>query len=84
MAFKVLVPPMPDKPEWKCNGQALQMTLPLTDTISVIKAKIFEETGMPAGKQKLQFDVSYTKNYFGLVFGLIFFFISAVISQKFC
>ena len=49
---------MADKSEWKCNGQTLQMTLPLTDTISVVKAKVFEETSMPAGKQKLQFDVS--------------------------
>ncbi|XP_038052884.1 splicing factor 3A subunit 1-like [Patiria miniata] len=68
VVFKVMVPPMPDKPEWKCSGQALQMTLPLTDTISVIKAKIFEETSMPAGKQKLQFDGLFVKDSNSLAF----------------
>ncbi|XP_022099514.1 splicing factor 3A subunit 1-like [Acanthaster planci] len=68
VTFKVMVPPMPDKPEWKCNGQALQMTLPLTDTISVVKAKIFEETSMPAGKQKLQFEGLFVKDSNSLAF----------------
>ncbi|XP_033638833.1 splicing factor 3A subunit 1-like isoform X2 [Asterias rubens] len=68
VSFQVMVPPMPDKPEWKCSGQALQMTLPLTDTISVIKAKIFEETSMPAGKQKLQFDGLFVKDSNTLAF----------------
>ena len=57
VTFRVAVPSLGDKPEWKCNGQLLTFTLPLTDQVSVIKAKIFEELMMPAGKQKLQYEV---------------------------
>lgn len=60
--FMVMIPKMTDKPEWKLNGQALTFTLPLTDTVSVIKAKIFEEIAMPAGKQKLQYDGLFIKD----------------------
>jgi splicing factor 3A subunit 1 len=49
---------MPDKSEFKLNGQMLMYTLPLTDNVAVIKAKLHEELSMPAGKQKLQYDVS--------------------------
>lgn len=59
MPLKVVVPLLADKPEWKLKGQTLTMTLPLQDTVSVIKAKIHEATGMPPGKQKLQLDVSH-------------------------
>jgi len=48
---------MSEKPEWRLKGQVLTLTLPLSDTVSVIKAKIHEETGMPPGKQKLQWEV---------------------------
>lgn len=58
MTFKVAVPLMADKAEWKLKGQMINITLPLRDTVSVIKAKIHEATGMPPGKQKLQWDVS--------------------------
>lgn len=34
------------------------MTSPLVLQVSVIKVKIHEATGMPAGKQKLQYEVS--------------------------
>jgi len=87
----VQCPNVPDKAEWKLQGQVLTFTLPLTDEVravtsptvlffrcrnvlnifadfvhdefiflkvSVIKAKVHEATGMPAGKQKLQLDVS--------------------------
>lgn len=33
MAFKVSVSNITDKNEWKCTGQTLTMTLPLTDTV---------------------------------------------------
>ena len=50
---------MSEKPEWRLKGQLLTLTLPLSDTVSVIKAKIHEETGMPPGKQKLQWEVCF-------------------------
>ena len=34
MTVKVMVPSVSDKPEWNLNGQTLEFTLPLTDTVS--------------------------------------------------
>ncbi|XP_027038506.1 splicing factor 3A subunit 1-like isoform X2 [Pocillopora damicornis] len=57
VTFGVQIPNMPDKSEWKLDGSTVRLTLPLTDQISVIKAKLHEITGMPAGKQKLQLGI---------------------------
>lgn len=62
VSIKVQVPNMQDKTEWKLNGQGLVFTLPLTDQVSVIKVKIHEATGMPAGKQKLQYEGIFIKD----------------------
>uniref|UniRef100_A0A8C6P0R4 Splicing factor 3a, subunit 1 n=1 Tax=Nothobranchius furzeri TaxID=105023 RepID=A0A8C6P0R4_NOTFU len=62
VAVKVQVPNMQDKTEWKLNGQVLNFTVPLSDQVSVIKVKIHEATGMPAGKQKLQFEGIFIKD----------------------
>lgn len=62
VTFQVQVPNMMDKSEWKLGGQSFTITLPLTDTVSVIKAKMFDELGMPAGKQKLQLDGMFMKD----------------------
>ena len=62
VTFSVQVPTVTDKPEWKLNGQLVQMTLPLSDPVSVIKVKLHEETGMPTGKQKLQVDNIFYKD----------------------
>ncbi|TRY62231.1 hypothetical protein DNTS_024370 [Danionella cerebrum] len=59
---KVQVPNMQDKSEWKLSGQVLSFNLPLTDQVSVIKVKIHEATGMPAGKQKLQYEGIFIKD----------------------
>jgi len=48
---------MPEKPEWKLNGQVLSYTLSLTESVGSLKAKIQEELTMPPAKQKLFFDV---------------------------
>ncbi|XP_072045442.1 splicing factor 3A subunit 1-like [Amphiura filiformis] len=68
VTFRVAIPNLGDKPEWKCNGQLLTFTLPLTDQVSVIKAKIFEELMMPAGKQKLQYEGLFIKDSNSLAF----------------
>jgi len=60
--FKVLVPVLSDKPEWKCEGQMLDMSLALTDTVASIKSKISDEIGMPPGKQKLQLETMFLKD----------------------
>ncbi|NXD73681.1 SF3A1 factor, partial [Eolophus roseicapillus] len=56
---KVQVPNMQDKTEWKLNGQVLLFASP---QVSVIKVKIHEATGMPAGKQKLQYEGIFIKD----------------------
>ncbi|RZF48905.1 hypothetical protein LSTR_LSTR003285 [Laodelphax striatellus] len=76
VSFKVSVPNMSDKPEWKLNGQVLSMVLPLQDTVSVIKAKIHESTGMPPGKQKLHLDGLFFKDsnslaYYNITVGTV-------------
>lgn len=60
--------PNADKAEWNLNGQTLTFTLPLTDEVSVIKAKIHEATGMPGGKQKLQLEGLFIKDSNSLAF----------------
>jgi len=62
VTFKVLVPNIDDKPEWKCNGQILTITLTLKDTVNTIKNRITDEIGMPQGKQKLQHENIFYKD----------------------
>ncbi|XP_060068714.1 splicing factor 3A subunit 1-like [Ylistrum balloti] len=62
VTFKVVIPKVTEKAEWKLNGQTLSFTLPLTDTISVMKAKLNESLGLPAGKQKLQYEGIFMKD----------------------
>ncbi|XP_077456664.1 splicing factor 3A subunit 1 [Stigmatopora argus] len=73
---KIQVPNMQDKTEWKLAGQVLNFTVPLTDQVSVIKVKIHEATGMPAGKQKLQYEGIFIKDsnslaYYNMVVGSV-------------
>lgn len=51
---------IPEKNEWKLNGQVLSYTLALTESIGSLKAKIQDEISMPPTKQKLLYDVSIT------------------------
>ena len=53
VTFCVAVPTVADKPEWRLSGQTLNLTMPLTDMVSVVKARLHDETGLPPGKQKL-------------------------------
>ncbi|KAJ8048110.1 Splicing factor 3A subunit 1 [Holothuria leucospilota] len=68
VSFRIQIPAQSDKPEWKLNGQMMNIMLPLTDQVSVIKAKIFEELGMPTGKQKLQYEGMFIKDSNTLAF----------------
>ncbi|CAF1069643.1 unnamed protein product, partial [Didymodactylos carnosus] len=63
VTFTVQLPVIPEKSEWNLNGQAVPLTLPVTDTISVIKAKLSDLLGgMPSGKQKLQYEGMFLKD----------------------
>ena len=65
VTLSVAVPSVPDKPEWKLDGQMMSLTLPPTETVNTIKQRIMEELGMPQGKQKLQHENIFLKvNYF--------------------
>lgn len=68
VTFQVIVPHIPDKPEWNLNGQSLTFTMPLTDTLTAVKSRISEQIGMPAGKQKLQFEGMFVKDSNSLAF----------------
>ena len=74
VTFKVSVPNMADKPEWKCDGQMMSVTLALTETVNSVKSKIMEEIGMPQGKQKLQHEALFLK-VFTKHFCLILFWV---------
>lgn len=62
ITFKVQVPHVADKPEWKLNGQMLNLTLGPKETVTIIKTKIQEQLGVPLAKQKLQFEGVYVKD----------------------
>lgn len=62
VALRVAVPLVTDKEEWNLKGQTLAFTLDLTETISTVKQKIHEATGMPPGKQKLSFEGIFVKD----------------------
>ncbi|XP_066149646.1 splicing factor 3A subunit 1 [Euwallacea fornicatus] len=62
IGIKVAIPMMPEKSEWKLNGQMLAYTLPLTESVANLKAKIQEELSMPPAKQKLFFDGMFFKD----------------------
>ena len=66
--FRVQVPVMADKPEWKLGGQTLTLALPLTDPVSVVKARIHDETGLAPGKQKLVRDGMFYKDAMSLAY----------------
>ncbi|XP_017764113.1 PREDICTED: splicing factor 3A subunit 1 [Eufriesea mexicana] len=60
--LNIAVPMMTEKAEWKLNGQTLNITLQISDTVATMKALIHEQTGMPPGKQKLQYEGMFFKD----------------------
>jgi len=66
--FNVQIPNVPDKPEWNLKGQLIPFTMPLTDTVSVIKNKLVDYLNMAIAKQKLQYDGMFIKDTNSLAF----------------
>lgn len=60
--FNVQIPNVPDKPEWNLKGQLIPFSMPLTETVSVIKNKLVEYLNMAIAKQKLQYDGMFIKD----------------------
>jgi len=62
VTFQVVCPVMAEKSDWKLSGQAVSLTMPLMESVSTIKMRLHEETGMPPGKQKLQLEALFLKD----------------------
>lgn len=62
VTFHILCPIINDKPEWRLTGQSIALTLGLGETVTAIKGRIHDETGLPPGKQKLQLDSMFLKD----------------------
>lgn len=58
ITIQVQIPSVNDKSEWKLNGQTIAVSLSLSDTVTNLKAKIQDETGMPPAKQKISYEVN--------------------------
>lgn len=64
----ISVPAVSEKSDWKLNGQTLNFSLDIKETFSAIKTRIQESTGLPPGKQKLQYEGMFVKDTNSLAF----------------
>lgn len=62
VTIQVQVPSGVDKPEWRLNGQVIGINLSLTDSVTTLKSKLQEETGLPPAKQKISYDGMFFKD----------------------
>lgn len=62
VSLQVQAPSGSDKPEWRLNGQIISITLSLSDSVSTLKSKIQEETGLPPAKQKISYEGMFFKD----------------------
>lgn len=62
VSLQIQAPSGVDKPEWRLNGQIISLTLSLNDSISTLKSKLQEETGLPPAKQKISYDGMFFKD----------------------
>lgn len=68
ITVQVQVPSGSDKPEWRLNGQIIPITLRSSDSVSTLKSKLQEETGLPPAKQKISYDGMFFKDNNSLAF----------------
>lgn len=62
VSIQVQTPSGVDKAEWRLNGQIIPISLSLSDSITTLKSKIQEETGLPPAKQKISYDGMFFKD----------------------
>lgn len=62
VSIQVQAPSGSDKAEWRLSGQIIPITLSLSDSITTLKSKIQEETGLPPAKQKISYDGMFFKD----------------------
>lgn len=68
VSLQVQVPSGVDKPEWRLNGQIISLNLALGDSVTTLKSKIQEETGLPPAKQKISYDGMFFKDNNSIAF----------------
>lgn len=68
VSLQIQAPSGVDKPEWRLNGQIIPITVVLNDTISTLKSKIQEETGLPPAKQKISYEGMFFKDNNSIAF----------------
>lgn len=68
VTLQVQIPSASDKPEWRLNGQTVSITLSLTDTVTTLKQKLQDETGMVPAKQKISYDGMFFKDSNSIAF----------------
>lgn len=50
---------MPERTEWRLNGQRVPLRLTGASTVAQLKARLHHALGMPPAKQKLHIDVCF-------------------------
>lgn len=68
VTIQVQVPNASDKPEWQLNGQTVSLTLNLNDSVTLLKSKLQDETGMPPAKQKIFYEGMFFKDNNSIAF----------------
>ncbi|XP_059485983.1 splicing factor 3A subunit 1 isoform X2 [Neocloeon triangulifer] len=74
--FKVIVPNQPDKGEFRLRGQMVGVSMSLSEQVTLLKAKLQEETGLPPSKQKLNWEGVFFKDgntlaYYNIMPGMV-------------
>jgi hypothetical protein len=52
-----MLPSLPERAEWRLDGRALALSLPLATPAAELKALLQRSTNMPTAKQKLHYEV---------------------------
>lgn len=68
VSLQIQAPSGVDKPEWRLNGRIISITVALNDTVSTLKTKIQEETGLPPAKQKISYEGMFFKDNNSIAF----------------
>ncbi|XP_049870646.1 splicing factor 3A subunit 1 isoform X2 [Pectinophora gossypiella] len=62
VTLQVSVPSLPERSEWRLDGRALALSLPLATSVADVKAMLQRSTNMPQAKQKLHYEGLFFKD----------------------
>ncbi|XP_028026204.1 splicing factor 3A subunit 1 [Bombyx mandarina] len=60
--LQVSLPAAPERAEWRLDGRAVPLTLPLSAAVAELKAMLQRATNMPTAKQKLHYEGLFFKD----------------------